>query len=113
MNDKQEKDTIVAVGIPSEAIESLKRYTLDSLMLEGEVPRDIKHAITKAIADHISLSEQWGEIAEAIAKDVESRRDEIVKAISDKIVAQISHGVSHAAARTVQELGTALKSVRL
>lgn len=105
-------DVTVEIQIPVEAIESLKRYTLDSLMLEGEVPHDIKRAITSAIGKHVEASPEWERIAAAIVAEVESRKDEVVKAIADRMVAQISQGVSHAASQVVQQLGTKLKNTR-
>lgn len=102
----------VEVEVPVETIESLKRYTLDSLMLEGDVPREIKYAITKALAGHIESSPEWEGIAAMIVAEVESRKEEIVKSIADRMVSQISQSVNHAASQVVQQLGTKLKSAR-
>jgi len=110
MSDEQ--TVAVEIALPVDAIESLKRYTLDSLMLDGEVPRDIKHAITKAIASHVETSPAWESISGLIVDEVESRKAEIVKAIADRIVVQVSQGISHAATQVVQQLGTKLKSTR-
>lgn len=102
----------VEIDIPVEAIESLKRYTLESLMLEGDVPNDIKRAITQAIGRHVEGSPVWENIASAIVAEVESRKEEVVKAIADRMVSQIAQGVNHAASQVVQQLGTKLKSTR-
>lgn len=106
------ENVAVEIEIPVEAIESLKRYTLDSLMLEGEVPHDIKRAITQAIGKHVEASPEWEKIAAAIVAEVESRKKEVVKAIADRMVSQIAQGVNHAASQVVQQLGMKLKSTR-
>ena len=106
------ENVTVEIEIPVEAIESLKRYTLDSLMLEGEVPHDIKRAITKAIGEHLEASPEWEKIAAMIVAEVESRKEEVVKSIADRMVSQISQGVNHAASQVVQQLGSKLKSTR-
>ncbi len=102
----------VEIEIPVEAIDAMKRYTLDSLMLEGDVPHDIKRAITQAIGKHVEASPEWEKIAAMIVAEVEAQKDHVVKSIADRIVSQLSQGVNHAASQVVQQLGSKLKSVR-
>ena len=100
------------IEIPTETIEELKRYTLDSILLDDEIPKDIKRAITQAIAKHIESSPEWEKIALEIVKEVESRKSEIIKSIADRMVSQISKGINHAASQVIQQLSSKLSNTR-
>ena len=107
-------DTVaVEIDVPKDVIDSLKRYTLDSLMLDGEVPREIKYAIVTGLALKMEGDPLWESIAEAIIGEVESRKGDIVQSIADRITAQLSKGINHAASQLVQKLGEKLKNVRI
>ena len=81
--------------------------------LTGDVPYEVKNAITKAVCTRLEESGEWELLAEAIATMFSKRRREIAEKIVAGLVEQLARGIGDATREILAKLSKRLGDVRV
>ena len=100
------------VEITAEQLTALSDKLL-ATWLTGDLPHDVRSAISKTVAEKMIQSDQWQKLADAITAKFESRRDEIAQRIVTGMVETMSRGIVEACRESVDQLSKRMENVRM